>query len=114
MHNYKLFLHQSFLENNYAYNNSVGWVVWNLVNNVYQYARENSWFPSCAKDAASQSKCTGNTYLTNPVDISDENAEYDIWLEKLTTNQISIGVKPVSEIPSPTPSRLPTSSPISS
>ena len=65
--------------NNSEHDNTVGW--------VGRYGGRNDWwFPDC-----SSNNCTNYTALPNPITLDTENAEYQIWLDKLSSNNVTVG-----------------------
>jgi hypothetical protein len=78
-------LHAStFYSNNKMYNNVVGW---NHINkNTGTIERNDSWFPDCMTGG-----CTGNTAIAGTLTAANEDQEYPIWKNKLSTNSVVIG-----------------------
>jgi hypothetical protein len=66
--------------NNFAHNNTVGW--------VKAGGRNDWWFPDCASG-----KCMNNTNLPDPITLDTEKAEYQTWVNKVATNNVTIGAK---------------------
>ena len=65
--------------NNFEYNNTIGWV-------RADGSRQDTWLPDCASG-----KCTNNIALPNPITVDTENGEYQIWLNKLASQKVTIG-----------------------
>ncbi len=65
--------------NNSAHDNTIGWMGPNG-------ARNDSWLPDCASG-----KCTNNTAMPDPITLDTEKAEYQIWLDKVSSNDVTIG-----------------------
>lgn len=77
-----------FFKNNIARDNLVGF---ESVEPDGKVIRHDNKLDDCAKDAAGNSLCTGNTTPSGRVTIAMEDAERSVWLDKVAENGKPIG-----------------------
>jgi hypothetical protein len=74
--------------NNRAYDNVVGYA-W--VTPGGQQARNDTYFPDCAKTDSGATRCTRNRSLADPITLAKEKSELRRWKQKLSASGVVIG-----------------------
>lgn len=77
--------------NNRVYNNVTGVVMGYAADKDGVKQRGDTWFPDCAKNANGSDKCTGNTWLPDPITYATEQNEFKLWQEKVQKSGVKIG-----------------------
>jgi chitinase len=71
--------------NNSAHHNTIGYVAWWVPGDV---KRNDTWFRTCSTEL-----CHSNQALAGPITPQTEQAELELWREKLRSNNIVIGAQ---------------------
>jgi Ricin-type beta-trefoil lectin domain-like/Bacterial Ig-like domain (group 2) len=69
--------------NNNVYNNTVGWMCWRC---TWDGFRNDEWFPT-----NNSYYSTNQSIPTNPITLAMESAEYQTWLQKLSSDGVAVG-----------------------
>ncbi len=69
--------------NNNVYNNTVGWMCWRC---TWDGFRNDEWFP-----LNNSYYSTNQSIPANPITLAMESAEYQTWLQKLSSDGVAVG-----------------------